>query len=193
MYLVDNWSMISHAASPSSHSATRPRTITGSNGLSAGAMDSATRKENQERWMSDEVRVLVGTIAFGLGINKAAVRAVRPGVTAQSVDAAARDRITTAGFGQFFIHRTGHGIGLDVHEEPYIVAGNDLLLAPGMTFSIEPGIYLALQRATTSGDETSANEEGSGQFGVRIEDIVAVTETGVERFNNATRDLVIVH
>ncbi len=76
---------------------------------------------------------------------EAAVAAVRPGVTAEQVDAAARDRITTAGWGEHFIHRTGHGIGLDTHEAPYIVAGNDLPLEPGMAFSVEPGIYLAGQ------------------------------------------------
>ncbi len=104
----------------------------------------------------------------------AAVLAVRPGVRASDVDAAARDHLAAAGYGDAFIHRTGHGIGLDVHEEPYIVAGNDLVLEEGMTFSIEPGIYLA------------------GRFGMRIEDIVAVTADGCERLNIVTRDLVAV-
>src|SRR5690606_40418720 len=72
---------------------------------------------------------------------EAAVAAVRPGVTAHAVDAAARDALTAAGYGEQFIPRTGHGIGLEVHEEPYIVAGNDLELEPGMTFSVEPGVY----------------------------------------------------
>ena len=105
---------------------------------------------------------------------RAAVEAVKPGVTAASVDAAARDRLTAAGLGEHFLHRTGHGIGLDGHEEPYIVAGNDLRLAPGMTFSIEPGVYLA------------------GRHGARIEDIVVCTVDGVERLNTLPTDLVVL-
>jgi Xaa-Pro aminopeptidase len=101
----------------------------------------------------------------------AAVRAVRPGVTAESVDAAARDVITAAGYGEAFLHRTGHGIGVLTHEDPYIVGGNTQLLEPGMAFSVEPGIYLA------------------GRHGARIEDIVVVTEEGVERLNRTTRAL----
>jgi len=104
----------------------------------------------------------------------AAADAVRPGVTAESIDAVAREVIADAGYGEFFIHRTGHGIGLDVHEHPYIVEGNDTKLAPGMVFSIEPGIYLP------------------GRFGMRIEDIVAVTDDGVERLNQSSRDVVTV-
>ena len=103
---------------------------------------------------------------------RAAVDAVRPGVAAQDVDAAARSLIADAGFGEFFIHRTGHGIGLDVHEHPYIVAGNDLPLEPGMAFSVEPGIYQP------------------GRWGARIEDIVVVTEDGVEALNSRPHDLV---
>src|ERR671916_314657 len=102
----------------------------------------------------------------------AAVAAVQPGTTAQQVDAAARVPITDAGFGGRFIHRTGHGIGLEVHEEPYIVAGNDLVLEPGMAFSIEPGIYLP------------------GRWGARIEDIVVVDEHGATRLNHRPRELV---
>jgi Xaa-Pro aminopeptidase len=105
---------------------------------------------------------------------EAAVAAVRPGVNAQSIDRVARRIIEEAGYGEFFIHRTGHGIGLEVHEHPYIVEGNDLLLEPGMTFSIEPGIYLP------------------GRFGVRIEDIVAVTDGGVERLNRSDRSWAAV-
>jgi Xaa-Pro aminopeptidase len=85
-----------------------------------------------------------------------------------------RTMIAEAGYGDAFIHRTGHGIGLETHEEPYIVAGNTLALAPGMTFSIEPGIYL------------------EGRHGARIEDIVAVTDDGLERLNNSPRDLTIL-
>jgi Xaa-Pro aminopeptidase len=104
----------------------------------------------------------------------AAVGAIRPGVTAGSIDAVARGVITEAGYGRFFIHRTGHGIGLDVHEDPYIVEGNETVLEPGMTFSIEPGIYLP------------------GRFGMRIEDIVVVAGDGVERLNTSPRELVTV-
>jgi Xaa-Pro aminopeptidase len=103
---------------------------------------------------------------------EAAVAAAAPGATAQEVDAAARGPITEAGFGERFIHRTGHGIGLEVHEEPYIVAGNDLVLEPGMAFSIEPGIYLP------------------GRWGARIEDIVVVDEDGAVRLNHRPRELV---
>jgi Xaa-Pro aminopeptidase len=105
---------------------------------------------------------------------QAAVDAVRPGVTAESIDAAARSVIAAAGFGDYFIHRTGHGIGLDVHEEPYIVAGNQLVLEPGMAFSVEPGIYQA------------------GRWGARIEDIVIVTADGVESVNQRPHDLLVV-
>ncbi|GEL20421.1 M24 family metallopeptidase [Pseudonocardia asaccharolytica] len=103
-----------------------------------------------------------------------AVAAVRPGISAEHVDAAAREPITAAGFGAEFLHRTGHGIGLDVHEEPYIVSGNALPLEPGMAFSVEPGIYL------------------DGRWGARIEDIVVVTDTGCERLNRRPRDLVVL-
>jgi len=103
-----------------------------------------------------------------------AVQAVQPGVAAQEVDRVARSVITEAGYGKEFIHRTGHGIGLEVHEPPYIVEGNALPLRAGMTFSVEPGIYLV------------------GRFGVRIEDIVVVTREGVERLNRAERELRIL-
>jgi Xaa-Pro aminopeptidase len=103
----------------------------------------------------------------------AACAAVRPGVQAQDVDAAAREPITAAGYGEFFVHRTGHGIGLETHEDPYIVAGNTEVLMPGYAFSIEPGIY-------------------PGPHGARIEDIVVCTERGYQRLNNVSRDLVVV-
>ncbi len=105
---------------------------------------------------------------------QAAVDAVKPGVTAEAIDAAAREVIAEAGFGEYFIHRTGHGIGLDVHEDPYIVGGNTLAVEPDMAFSIEPGIYQP------------------GRWGARIEDIVVVTETGVESVNNRPHGLVSV-
>jgi Xaa-Pro aminopeptidase len=103
-----------------------------------------------------------------------AVATVRPGVTAEQVDAIARARLTAAGLGERFLHRTGHGIGLDVHEDPYIVGGNALPLEPGMAFSVEPGVYL------------------DGEWGARIEDIVVVTADGCERLNTRPRDLVVL-
>jgi len=105
---------------------------------------------------------------------QAAVDAVRPGVSAESIDAAARSVIEAAGFGEYFIHRTGHGIGLDVHEEPYIVAGNEVTLEPGMAFSVEPGIYQP------------------GRWGARIEDIVVVTADGVEPLNRRPHGLTVL-
>ncbi len=104
---------------------------------------------------------------------EAGCQSVRPGVSAESVDQAARSVIAEAGYGEWFIHRTGHGIGLETHEDPYIVEGNATALEPGMAFSIEPGIY-------------------PGPHGARIEDIVVCTTDGFERLNNAPRDLVIV-
>jgi Xaa-Pro aminopeptidase len=109
-----------------------------------------------------------------LEANRAARAAVRPGVACEDIDRAARDVIDAAGYGSYFIHRVGHGLGLDVHEEPYMVAGNNLLLQPGMVFSDEPGIYLP------------------GRFGVRIEDILVCTEDGAESLNEARRDLVVM-
>jgi Xaa-Pro aminopeptidase len=100
--------------------------------------------------------------------------AVRPGVECQEIDRAARGVIADAGYGEYFIHRTGHGIGLTTHEPPYMVEGETRKLEPGMCFSIEPGVYLP------------------GRFGVRIEDIVTVTETGGKRLNNTRRELLIV-
>jgi Xaa-Pro aminopeptidase len=104
---------------------------------------------------------------------EAACAAVRPGVTAESVDAAAREPITAAGYGESFFHRTGHGIGLECHEDPYIVAGNTEVIEPGMAFSVEPGIY-------------------PGPSGARIEDIVVCTADGYERLNNTPREMTIL-
>lgn len=102
-----------------------------------------------------------------------AMEAVRPGVTAGEIDRVARDHLAQAGYAQWFIHRTGHGIGVEEHEEPWIVEGNQQPLEPGMAFSIEPGIYLP------------------GRYGARIEDIVVVTSSGVESLNQRPRDLQI--
>ncbi|MFF9281705.1 M24 family metallopeptidase [Streptomyces griseosporeus] len=105
---------------------------------------------------------------------EAGFAAVRPGAACQDVDRAARAVITDAGYGEYFIHRTGHGIGVTTHEPPYMIEGEEQPLVPGMCFSVEPGIYLP------------------GRFGVRIEDIVTVTEDGGRRLNNTTREMVIV-
>ncbi|REF00968.1 M24 family metallopeptidase [Thermomonospora umbrina] len=104
---------------------------------------------------------------------QAACEAVRPGTTPEAVDAAARDVIAEAGYGEYFFHRTGHGIGLETHEDPYIVAGNTEPLEPGMAFSVEPGIY-------------------PGEHGARIEDIVVCTEDGHERMNHVDRGLIVI-
>jgi Xaa-Pro aminopeptidase len=105
---------------------------------------------------------------------QAGVDAVRPGVACQEVDRAARAVITDAGYGDRFIHRTGHGIGVTTHEPPYMIEGETLPLVPGMCFSVEPGVYLP------------------GRFGVRIEDIVTVTPDGGRRLNTTGRDLRVV-
>ncbi|GAA0623261.1 aminopeptidase P family protein [Streptomyces crystallinus] len=105
---------------------------------------------------------------------RAGCEAVRPGAACQDVDRAARAVIEEAGYGEYFIHRTGHGIGVTTHEPPYMIEGEEQPLVPGMCFSVEPGIYLP------------------GRFGVRIEDIVTVTENGGRSFNNTAREMAIV-
>ena len=134
-------------------------------------------------YFSDTTRtVVVGEPAPGFepvyetvrAAQEAACDAVLPGAAAHEIDRVARGIIEEAGHGERFVHRTGHGIGLEVHEPPYLIEGNHWVLEPGTTFSVEPGIYL------------------EGRFGVRIEDIVAVTADGVERLNRSTRDLQVV-
>lgn len=102
------------------------------------------------------------------------VEAAVVGTTCETVDKVPRDVITAGGYGDAFIHRTGHGIGLEEHEDPYIAAGNDVALQPGHAFSIEPGIYL------------------NGRYGARIEDIVVATPRGPRPLNNVTHELVVV-
>ena len=103
-----------------------------------------------------------------------ALEAVRPGVRCEEVDRAAREHITNAGYGEFFIHRTGHGLGMQVHEPPFIVGGNTAMLEEGMVFSVEPGIYLP------------------GVTGVRIEDIVVLESDGVRRLTQAPREPIVI-
>jgi Xaa-Pro aminopeptidase len=138
---------------------------------------------HQDGYASDTTRMfVVGTPPDGFdeafavlrSAQEAATAAVRPGVTAGAIDATARSIIADAGYGEYFIHRTGHGIGMDVHEHPYIVSGSQQELEPGMAFSIEPGIYKP------------------GEWGMRIEDIVAVTDDGVESLNRSDRAYRIV-
>jgi len=139
-------------------------------GLCAGYGSDTTRTvhvgpaTDEERQVFDVVR----------RAQQAAFEAVRPGVACQEIDRVARRVITDAGYGRYFIHRTGHGIGLTTHEPPYMVEGERLPLVPGMCFSIEPGVYLP------------------GRFGVRIEDIVTVTEDGGRRLNNTPHEMHIV-
>lgn len=101
----------------------------------------------------------------------AAIEMVQPGVTCGEIDSAARATIAEAGFGDYFVHRTGHGLGLSMHEPPWIVPGSEEIVAEGMVFSIEPGIYLP------------------GEFGIRLEDIVRVTMTGCEVLSGMSREL----
>jgi Xaa-Pro dipeptidase len=105
---------------------------------------------------------------------EAAIRSVKPGIKAEKVDTAARNVIEEAGYGEYFTHRTGHGLGLEVHEEPYITQGNKMVLKPGMAFTIEPGIYLF------------------GKFGVRIEDNMAVSKTNGRMLSLISKELTVV-
>ena len=111
----------------------------------------------EERWKTDE----------------AAIKAAKPGARASDVDKAARDVITAAGYGPNFLHRTGHGLGIDIHEPPYITATADTVLEDGMVFSIEPGIYL------------------QGQYGLRLEDIVIIRNGQAEILSDMPRTAVV--
>jgi Xaa-Pro aminopeptidase len=103
-----------------------------------------------------------------------AAKAAAPGMPCEALDAVARDYLEQSGYGEYFVHRLGHGIGLDGHELPYLVSGNRATLQPGMAFTIEPGLYLP------------------GRFGVRIEDSVWLDESGSVSFNNSTHDITVV-
>ena len=120
---------------------------------------------------TDEIREVHEVVRLA---QQAGVDAVRPGVACQEIDRAARAVITDAGYGEHFIHRTGHGIGTTTHEPPYMIEGEEQPLVTGMCFSVEPGVYLP------------------GRFGVRIEDIVTVTDTAGRRLNNTDRGLQVV-
>ncbi|TGD64169.1 M24 family metallopeptidase [Tabrizicola sp. WMC-M-20] len=102
---------------------------------------------------------------------QAALAAIRPGVPAQAVDDAARGVIVAAGYGEYFTHRTGHGLGIEVHEPPYMTASNPLLLEEGMVFTVEPGIYLP------------------GRFGIRLEEVAVVTANGAGILSTLSRDV----
>jgi Xaa-Pro dipeptidase len=121
--------------------------------------------------LDDELARLVPLVAEA---NASARALAAPGISAGQVDQAARGVISQGGYGDYFIHRTGHGIGLEGHEAPYIHAGNDLRLSPGMTFTIEPGIYLP------------------GRGGVRIEDDIVITAGGSESLSDLSRDLITI-
>lgn len=133
-----------------------------------------------DRYPSDQTRTIVfgGRAPAGFpeayravrNAQEAAIAAVEPGIVASEVDERARSIIEGRGYGNEFVHRTGHGVGLEIHEPPYIVGDADRTLEPGMVFSVEPGVYLP------------------DRFGVRIEDLLLVTETGVERLNQSPRD-----
>lgn len=109
-----------------------------------------------------------------LKAQEVAIKAVKPNIKAEQVDMTARKIIEDSGYGRYFTHRTGHGLGLEVHEEPYITSGNKTVLRRGMTFTIEPGIYLP------------------GKFGVRIEDDIAVSETRGELLSNLCKEILII-
>jgi Xaa-Pro aminopeptidase len=140
-------------------------------GLQDGYGSDTTRTVHVGAGVDDEVRSVHALVRTA---QQTAFEAVRPGVTCQDIDRAARKVISDGGYGEYFIHRTGHGIGVTTHEPPYLVEGEDQPLVAGMCFSIEPGIYLP------------------GKFGVRLEDIVTVTGDGGRRLNNTSHDLAIV-
>jgi Xaa-Pro aminopeptidase len=141
-------------------------------GLKDGYGSDTTRTVHVGTTMTEEERAVHRIVEEA---QQAGFEAVRSGVACQEVDRAARKVINDAGYGEFFIHRTGHGIGMTTHEPPYMVEGEERQIEPGMCFSIEPGIYLP------------------GKFGVRIEDIVVATESGGRRLNNTPHTVQIVH
>ena len=165
------------------HSAAFPHAFAGGRAVTAGDLMVIDFGAVVEDYGSDITR----TIAIGepgaemkqvyeivKQANAAGRAAVRPGILAEDVDHAAREVVERAGYGQYFFHRTGHGLGLEGHEAPYMVKGDKTVLAPGMTFTVEPGIYI----------------EGKG--GVRIEDDMVVTVDGGESLTSYSRELIVV-
>lgn len=125
-------------------------------------------------WTGDPTAEAAEIYAVLHAAHAAAMSHVAAGVTCESVDTAARHVITDAGYGELFVHRTGHGIGVEEHEDPYLVTGNTLPLAEGHCFSIEPGIYL------------------TGRFGFRLEDCMVATASGADPFTSIDHSLVVV-
>lgn len=125
-------------------------------------------------FLGEPTREMVDVYECVLRAQAAGIAAARPGVPAEEVDGAVRQVIERAGYGAYFTHRTGHGVGLEIHEPPFVAAGNQERLMPGMVMSIEPGIYLP------------------GQFGVRVEDLVLITDEGAEVLNRAPKALADV-
>jgi len=124
-------------------------------------------------FLGDPPEEILRTYEAVLEANERGRAAIRPGVAIQEIDRITRGTLENAGYGKYFIHRTGHGIGVEVHEPPWIMAGNEQLLEPGMAFSVEPGVYIP------------------GKFGIRIEDIVVVTETGCHTLTSSSHQLVV--
>ncbi len=160
-----------------------PHALPGERRLQMGDLVIVDWGAAHQGYFSDLTRTLaIGTLSDGLRLvyesvrraNQAGREACRPGATAGEVDAAARSVIEAAGYGQQFIHRTGHGLGIEAHEEPYISAGSQVRLEPGMTFTIEPGVYL------------------TGVGGVRIEDDMLVTAEGAESLSGYPRELKLI-
>ena len=162
-------------------SSANPHAVPGNRTLCSGDLVLCDWGANVEGYFSDmtrmfaygdpgnDIRHIVEVVEHA---REAAEKTAGPGIPALEVDRAARTVIEEAGFGERFMHRTGHGVGLEIHEAPYIRDGNPMLLRPGMTFTIEPGIYL------------------DGVAGARIEDIVAVTEDGVDTLTTLPHELV---
>jgi Xaa-Pro aminopeptidase len=164
-----------HSASP--HHSAGIRTISAGDAIVldiGGTRDGYASDTSRTAFVGDPPGEFASLFAVLRDAQAAACDAVRPGLPAASVDAAARDIITDAGYGDAFLHRTGHGIGLETHEEPYLVASNPEPLVAGNAFSVEPGIYV---RDT---------------WGARIEDIVVCTDSGGERLNTTSTELYLV-
>jgi Xaa-Pro aminopeptidase len=140
-------------------------------GIHEGYYSDVTRTPVAGRIPDDDFTTAYNVV---LEAQQAAFEAIAPGVACQDIDRAARKVISDHGYGEYFIHRVGHGIGMTGHEDPYLVEGNEELLQPGMVVSDEPGIYIP------------------GKWGIRIEDSVAVTQSGGERYNHVSRDIIIL-